>query len=239
MRYYRLMSMLPPLPDTPQAPPISLVDTLAAFDLEMTGADRATALAMLAHIDCSNVESLLQGREAFDERGPAPRSAIEERRDLPDYLASFLERYDAGAITDEYPFDALWRAYCSFLLDMADASGSAFLAEWATFEISLRDSLARYRADQLGLKPELKDTGMPDLGTGSFVDLISAVGEATNPIEQEMLLDTARLRKIDNIAGIDPFSTDAALAYLAAILILDRWDVGDEADVTKMLEVFA
>ena len=69
--------------------------------------------------------------------------------------------------------------------------------------------------------------------------LISALAEAANPMERERMLDSARLKMVDTFAGVDPFSTDAALAYLAALLILDRWDVGETADVAKMLEVFA
>ncbi len=239
MHYYRLMSMLPPLPEKPEASPISLSEVLEAFEQEMSGTDRATALAMLAHIDCQNVESLLQDRGEWDSRGPAPREAVEERKNLPEYLANFLEAYDSGSIPDEYPFDALWRGYCTFLMEMAAASGSVFLKEWVSFEISLRDALVHYRSENLGEKADSRLSGVPEQGSDSHVDLIASLHEIRSPMEQQRVLDRARLQKIESVAGIAPFTTDAAYAYLAAILILDRWDVSAEADAAKMLEVFA
>ena len=159
--------------------------------------------------------------------------------DLPEYLSDFLEAHDAGSITDEYPFDALWRTWFENLVQTAESSRSTFLREWATYEINLRDALVRMRAEALGLKAEMRSSGVAAGEGESHAALVSTLNEASNPMERERLLDAARLDKLESISGSDPFSTDAALATLAALLILDRWDVGKTADVSKMLEVFA
>ena len=241
MKYYRLLSMLPPLPDVvDEGTPIPLSECLEALNLELSGSDRALALAVLSQIDCENIEAHLQGWDTWDARGPASKEAVDERRDLPPHLSEFLEAYDAGSISDAYPFDALWRGYYAFLLEAAEAGGSRYLKEWVIYEITLRDALAHHRADALGLNVESKSSGLPDLGGDDFIELISMLPEASNPMERERLIDMERLHHRDSIVGIDPFSTDAVLAYLSGMLILDRWDIGKKVpDVSQMLEVFA
>jgi hypothetical protein len=239
MKYYRLLSMVPALPQGPDAPPIPLDTLVELFMDDLSERDRELALVLLGYLDCRNVEALLQGYDAFDERAPLSREQLIEREDLPEYLSEFLEAHDAGSITDEYPFDALWRAWFENLVESAELSGSVFLREWAIFEINLREALVRTRAEALGEKAEMRSLGVA-VGEGeSHVALLSTLNEANNPMERERLLDAARLDKLESISGSDPFSTDAALSTLAALLILDRWDVGKTADVSKMLEVFA
>ncbi len=239
MKYYRLLSMVPALPQGPDAPPIPLESLVELFMDDLSERDRGLALVLLGYLDCRNVEALLQGHDAFDERAPLTREQLVEREDLPEYLSDFLEAHDAGSITDEYPFDALWRTWFENLVQTAESSRSTFLREWATYEINLRDALVRMRAEALGLKAEMRSSGVAAGEGESHAALVSTLNEASNPMERERLLDAARLDKLESISGSDPFSTDAALATLAALLILDRWDVGKTADVSKMLEVFA
>ena len=239
MKYFRLLSMLPALPEAPDSPPIPLLSVIELYQADLAESDQALAGTLLGFLDCRNVEAMLQGYEVFDERALLSRDQLTERTDLPTYLAEFLEAYDSGSVADEYPFDALWRAYFTDLIEAAELSHSVFLDEWANYEIHLRDALVRLRAEGLGEKAETRSSGVA-IGEGeSHAPLLSTLNEATDPMGQERLLDAARLNKIESIAGIDPFSTDAALAYLAALLILDRWDVGKTADISKMLEVFA
>ncbi len=239
MKYYRLLSMVPALPEAPDAPPLSLADLVEVLGEDVAGKDLELVYALLGFLDCRNVEALLLGHDTFDERAPITREQLEERQELPEYLAEFLEAHDSGSIADDYPFDALWRDYFTQLYEEADRSGSAFLAEWSVYEVTLRDAITRQRAEALGEKADLRVSGVAAGEGENHGALLSTLSEAANPMERERLLDTARLAKIDSIAGIDPFSTDAVLSYVAATLILDRWDVGKSADVTKMLEVFA
>jgi hypothetical protein len=233
------MGMVPPLPETPDAPPIALEELIEIYEQDLSAADQPLALALLGFLDCKNVEAHLQQHDVFDRRAPLSLEALDDKRDLPEYLQEFLEVYEAGAISDSYPFDALWRAYFTHLVELAEQHRSSLLRDWASFEITLRDALARQRAEALGLKADLRSSGVAVDGGDNHASLLSTLAEASDPMERERLLDRARLSKLESISGIDPFSTDAALAYLAAILILDRWDVGKPADVAQMLEVFA
>ncbi len=239
MKYYRLLAMLPSLPDGPEAPPISLQELSGNLLDGLSESDRKLALALLGFLDCRNVEARLRGFSIFDERAPLSAAVLEDREDLPSWLQSFFDDYDSGVLADDYPFDALWRAYYGFLAQLAETSRSAFLADWTSYEISLADTLVRMRAERLGESADQRASGVPIALGEDHTALLSALGEADNPMERERLLDAARLRKIEAINGIDPFSTDAALAYLAAIMILDRWDIGKKADAAEMLEVFA
>ncbi len=239
MKYYRLLAMVPPLPESPEAPPLPLEDLVELYIADLHESDRGLAMTLLGFLDCRNIEAKLQDHGVFDERAPISAEALEERTELPEYIAEFLEAFEAGSVNEEYGFDALWRAYFTHLVETAAHGRSTFLREWAGFEITLRDALARQRAEALGDKGDMRISGVAVDGGEDHSSLLSTLAEAANPMERERLLDTARLAKIESISGIDPFSTDAALAYLAATLILDRWDVGKAADVAKMLEVFA
>ena len=239
MKYYRLLSMVPALPETPDAPPMSLENLIEVCGEDVGGKDLELVHALLGFLDCRNVEALLLGHDTFDARAPISREQLEERQELPDYLAEFLESHDSGSIADDYPYDALWRDYFTHLYEVAESSGNGFLEEWSVYEVTLRDAITRQRAEALGEKADLRVSGVAAGEGEGHGALLSTLSEAANPMERERLLDTARLAKIDSIAGIDPFSTDAVLSYVAATMILDRWDVGKSADVTKMLEVFA
>lgn len=239
MKYYRLLAMVPPLPAAPEAPPLPLEELTQLYTEDMQESDRALAMTLLGFLDCRNIEARLQDHGVFDERAPLTVEALDEKTELPEYIAEFLEAYEAGSLNEDYGFDALWRAYFTHLVETADRCRSSFLREWAGYEITLRDSLARQRAEALGDKGDMRVSGVAVDGGDDHSSLLSSLAEAANPMERERLLDTARLAKIESISGIDPFSTDAALAYLAATLILDRWDVGKAADVAQMLEVFA
>jgi len=239
MKYYRLLSMVPPLPEVPGPPPVPLGELIELYQQELDEKDQRLALALLAFLDCRNLESALLGREMFDTRAPLPREAFEDRLQLPEYMARFLEAHDNDALGHTYPFDALWWGYFVHLVELADSSGSVFLKEWVRFDVGLRDALARQRAEALGAKGDERATGAVDGEAESFAELLSALPEASDPMERERVLDRARLERIDACQGISTFSTDAALAYLAASMILDRWSLEEAADMSKMLEVIA
>ncbi|MBW2535226.1 MAG: DUF2764 family protein, partial [Deltaproteobacteria bacterium] len=215
MKYFRLLSMLPALPDAPGAPPVPLEQLIALLFEDLAEGDKPLALALLGHLDCQNLEARLQGYEVFDQRAVLTAEAFDERTELPEYMQDFLEAHDSGASSEEYVFDGLWKRFYTSLVEVGEQSGSNFLKDWASYEITLRDTLAKSRAESLGDKPELRAAGVAVETAESHAPLLAAMAEAANPMEAERLLDTARLGKIDSISGIDPFSTDAALSYLA------------------------
>ncbi len=217
---------------------MALAELIESYREELQPQDMQLAAALLAELDCRNLEALLLGRDVFDERAPLSREQLQERRDLPAWLDDFLVSWDAGGQT-EGPLDALWFAWLEHLVSLGESASNTFMSTWVAFEVALRDALVQQRAEELG---EPADQRRPELALNapeSHVALLASLAEIRDPMERERLLDRARLQKIETIAGSDPFSTDAALAYLTGILILDRWDLGEPVDVHELLEVFA
>ncbi len=239
MKYYRLLTLLPPLPPQPERPPQSLSDLLETCLDELSERDRQLVRALLGTLDCRNLEALLSGREVFDDRGLLSRAALADRSALPNYLHSFLQAREAGKIPAHTWQDALWHAYFAHLLEVADHFGSSFLREWGGFELSLRAQLVSWRAEHVDGRPP---TGLQTaLATGSddFAPLLAALREETNPMERERLLDRRRMEKLESLAGVDPFSSDAALAYVTTCLVLDQWDLDEAVDPAELLEAVA
>ena len=239
MKYYRLLTMLPPLPTRPERPPQPLGVLLESCLGELGERDLEVAHALLGQFDCRNLEALLSGYETFDDRGLLSRTALAQRTDLPDYLLSFLQAHETGRIPVDAWQDALWQAYYTHLLEVAEQSGSGFLREWAGFELSLRVKLVPWRAERIGNRPLPGLPGAPAAESDDFAPLLIALREETNPMERERLLDRRRMEKLDALAGVDPFSSEAALAYVATCLVLDRWDLDERVDPAELLEAVA
>ncbi len=235
MPYYRLMTVLPALPDRPEPPAWRLEQVWAAVAEELEGRALEAAQAVIEFLDCRNLESILLDRQAFDERARLTREQLAEREGLPEYMANFLAAWDSGAVSGPYPLDGLWRAYFSHLHEIGVRARSRFLQDWATWEVAVRNALARERAGKLGWEAEAR-LAEPLHGEPATEELLVQVREATEPLERKRILDQARLQAIEALAGRDPFGLDAVLAYLASMLVLDSWVVPAEVDLDELLE---
>ncbi len=255
MKYYRLMTSLPELPDVPATPPAPLGDLIADLREELTPAHWELASALILRLDIANLEAALQGRpQLIDARGVLPpewlpqakgtNAELAERNtevdvDLPSFIEDFLEGYSDGAATSAaYAFDALWRAYYAHVTALGQTRRCRFLLEWAQFEVPLLNVLAMQRAQDLHLDSAEAQLDEPP-APARHDDLMTRLQEEENPQNRERILDTARLAFFDNISGIDPFSVDAVLAYLAAAMVLDRWRLPETEQPESLLEVFA
>ena len=47
------------------------------------------------------------------------------------------------------------------------------------------------------------------------------------------------MAKIESLSGIDPFSSEAALAYVATSVVLDQWDFDQAVGPAELLEAVA
>jgi hypothetical protein len=238
MKYYRLLTTLPLLPDTPRRPPIALAEVIAAFHEELSDHDRALANALLGALDCRNVEAMLAGSDAFDDRAPLSRDRIAERRELPEHLEAFFAARDAAESSDEHPLDRLWQSFYEAVADAGEREHSRFVSAWASFELDLKSQLLPWRvAARTGANGRTRAGGArvsDDVAT-----LLAGLEEAKNPMERERVLDTRRLEEIEALSGHDPFASDAALAYLASMLVLDAWKPGDATELSELLEDFS
>ena len=241
MKYYRLMSSLPVLPAAPDPPSMALGDLVEQLQVELSPADWRLAEGLLGRIDVANLIAHEQGHEAlWDSRGLHQAEDLSARggADLPQFLEDFLRRKEEGGLggASGYLYDSLWQAYYAALAEMA-ADAGGFLADWVAWEVPLLNSLARWRTDALGVDAEGGLLETPPAPV-SHHELVSRASEEPDPMARERLLDAARLEAIESLSGADPFSIDAVLAYLTALLILDRWALPAHADAQQLLEVF-
>ena len=235
MKHQRLMTLLPALPEQPEAPPAPLHEVLGYIEDSLEGSHSRAADALLQHLDCQNVESVLLEQESFDERAPRTREQIENNRDLPDYMAEFIESWQSGGQTGAYPIKELWSGYYRHLTEVAQDTGSSFLRDWSTWEISLRNALAETRADSTDMEVEDHTVERPH-NEPNHEALLLKLREASDPLARQRHLDGERLATIEGLRGTDPFSLDAVLAYLASSLILDRWDLPETPDPQALLD---
>ncbi|MCU0660889.1 MAG: DUF2764 domain-containing protein [Myxococcota bacterium] len=241
MKYYRLLSALPALPLAPEKPPIALSEVISQLRQELAPADLRLAEAMAMVVDMGNLENLLASRDApFDAGGLYAKDQLSSKlgTDLPEFASLLLQKSEEGGLSPAAAIAALWQAYYGYLLEVAETSGCRFLKEYVAFELPLRNALYRLRAEKLGLDTAIQRLDEPSGGV-PHDDLISALAEEPDAITRERLLDTARLRAFEAVSGIDPFSIEAVLCYLASTLVLDRWDLPRTADAKQLLEVFA
>jgi len=240
LKYYRLAASLPPLPTVPEAPPLRLGEFVPLLRQELSPRHWALAEALLLRVDVGNLLALLGGQEElFDGRGLHSRDELTARGggELPDFLADFVRRHEEGGALGPEQQDQLWAAYYGYLTEVADAGSSRFLREWLAWELPLLNALARWRAERLGRDPEAARVEEP-AAPALHEELLARLGEEKDPQERERLVDAARLANIEALSGIDPFSIDAVLAFLVALMVLDRWDLPKAASAEQLLEEF-
>ncbi len=236
MKYYRLVTALPPLPEGFGPPPAPLPEIVQDILDEVDGADAELVQALLWFIDTANAESILLGRSHFDPRGTCTREQWDARQDLPVFLDEILRSEES--LQPAQQVARLWNAYFAQLAAIAEKHGNHFLSCFVEVETGLRNAVARLRAEQMSIDPDLAMVAGGE-GAAQYQAAALRAAEAPDPQARERVLDRERLAFYQEIEGIDPFSIDAVLAYLASALVLDAWRVTEETDPETMLEVFA
>lgn len=236
MKYYRLVTALPSLPESFGPITVSLPEIVEHVLDEVDGADAELVRALLWFIDTSNAESLLLGRSYFDPRGTCTREQWEMRRDLPDFLDEILRSEES--LQPAQQVSRLWNAYFSCLASIAEKHKNRFLFQFVEVETGLRNAVARVRAEQMSIDPDLAMVAGGE-SAQQYQAIALRATEAPDPQLRERVLDRERLAIYQEIEGIDPFSIDAVLAYIACALVLDSWRATEDTDPETMLEVFA
>ena len=101
---------------------------------------------------------------------------------------------------------------------------TSFARRWATFEQTLIQKLAGYRAKQWKLEADAY-AFLPDAGSDeTYIDHVIAEAYAkSNPRERERVLDRARWQELDNLIIQTPFGLAAVLATYVKLQIMSRW----------------
>jgi hypothetical protein len=98
----------------------------------------------------------------------------------------------------------------------------AFGVAWHGQETRLRNAIARHRASRLGRDPEsyLRPAGGTDLPAEAAV--ANAFSRST-PLERELEIDRFRWKRLEEIAGLNPFAAAAIFAYALKLRLAERW----------------
>jgi len=101
----------------------------------------------------------------------------------------------------------------------------ALSSSWRTQDMALRNAIVRARASRMNVDPS------PHLHE-STIDTTceQAVADAyarRNPHEREWALDCFRWGLLDEMAGFNPFSLNAIVAYALKLRLAERWSALD------------
>ena len=149
------------------------------------------------------------------------------------YLIASLPmlRIDAPPPFTTTEFQSLCRDYLTpedfealeaILNSKIEDSTHPFVQEWRNRDTQIRNAVVRQRASNLKQDPtpHLREQE----GFSAHVDKLA--GDAFSkgsPLDREQALDALRWDSIDELAGLDPFTGRAVLAYTLKLLLAQRW----------------
>jgi len=212
--------------------------------------DYAMTRVIRRYYDIQNIRFFWH-KEELDPRGHFNENELEEAlltyTGFPEYVYEFLEKYEHLEERLQY-FSALVEAYFQNEIEAADG----FLKEYLTFEREWRLVLTGFRAKIMGrdLAKELQFEDPYD----EIVAQIMAQKDAKSyeppsrysdlkalfeqhrdaPLKLHKALCEYRFRKVEKMYGIDVFSISRILAYMAQLIIVEKWL---ELDKKKGLQV--
>lgn len=215
-RDYFLVSSLPAMGELGSTPPISPRELCGLVD------DQPMVLrivqAVLLGDDLLQRQSFLAGE--IKEVEPSVLTAAQAAGQEP--LPAHIEQTDTAA--PRVASDAQWIGYYRYLLALSHESGVEFLAQYAAFEIALRNALATARAAALGLEAGdylvLGHLGQTDANLEQVVNDWRA---ALTPLGGLRLLDEFRWRWLAAHDKWFSFSLDEFAAYAAKLTLVLRW----------------
>lgn len=251
-KYYYVGVSLPPL--SFDAPPEI---TFAAFeDLlrnNLAKGDYEQTRRMQDLYDLLNLRSLWLGEE-LDPRGNLNEVELEEalvnNAGLPPYVYDFLARYDKIADRLRH-FPWLLARFFQYAIE----ESSGFLRDYLTFEREWRLVFAGFRAKKLGrdLSVELQyedpeedliaqmlaqkdaQTYEPPDRYQDLKILFEKYGD--NPLALERAIDQYRFDYIEKLTGMrDQFSISRILAYMAQLMIVEKWFELDKNKGIKIVD---
>jgi len=142
MAFEFLFSSLPALPDDAGGPLSLTPAKLASMCAEEGGIAARLARGILIAFDVTALEMIGFGLDPFD-MAIFTEEELTERAGFPEWLVRALDS-DGGGY--HYTFDRVWEAYYRELARLARETGSKFLKKWVSWEVGLRNEIAKLRA---------------------------------------------------------------------------------------------
>ncbi len=222
MAFEYLLSALPALPAEPGGGVSMAPSKLASLCSEEDAKTAELVRALLMEFDLRAMERIEFGVEP-SESAVHTEAQLKERSDMPEWLKDALasERGDGN-----FSFDGVWRAYYEMLASVARGSGSKFLERWVSWEVGLRNAVARTRATRLGLSAE--DVGVEGISEEHPSEYRPAVDALISHMdggfdawrEMDRSLAMLRLGKARELAPPFTFNLDELLSYIVQFVVL-------------------
>jgi len=111
----------------------------------------------------------------------------------------------------------------------------AVLREWAVFEITLRNELARARAARKKTDPA-RFLRFPEEPRSEVSHVAMNAYRSVSALDAEKLLDGARWEFLEGLGFGHYFDFEFLLVYGLKLMILERWDKVQKADKERLLE---
>lgn len=205
----------------------------------MTAKDYAQAQVIRRFYDIQNIRRFWKGK-SLDVRGNLNENALEDalltQMGLPEYVFRYLEKYDSEE-SRLHHFPALIETYFSEEQERAEG----FLEWLLEFEREWRLVLLGFRAKMLGrdLTHELQYEDPDDEIVAQILAQKDAKSyepparyeglkvlfeeHADDPLALHKALSEYRFGKLEEAYGVAVFSLDRILAYMAQLIIAERW----------------
>lgn len=251
-QYYFVGTSLPPL-RIGEEPEISWERLQRLLKDNLTHKDYAQTQVLRRYFDILNIRAFLKN-EPLDPFGNLDRNDLEEALLgqlglFPSYVMKYLEKYESKE-DRIYHFPELIASF--FRKEVEGNSG--FLKNYLEFERDLRLVLTAYRAKELG-RDIAKELQFEDPDEDIIVQLLSQKDSKTfeppeefldlkpildenyaTPLALHKALNEYRFKKLDDMGGLDVFSLDRILAYLASFFIVEKWMALDREQGLQIVE---
>ncbi|MFH1692039.1 MAG: DUF2764 family protein [Candidatus Omnitrophota bacterium] len=246
-RYYYFISSLPDLALDDYKDPMRLEDFSKQLDEVLEGSHKSYVADILAVRDNLSLLDVVLGedykaasghgltakenlnRMVEDEEWPAPRH-------IREFIFSFKEAAKNGApLNRRQAYDLLMYCYYYRML----RHENAFIREYFSFDLDLRNVLAALNARKSGSKEDffvradgdlitlkLKDSTFSDFGLSGELDYVGRLVEVFEHgdfVATEKYVDMLRWRKIDEINTFFYFDIEVILGFLLKLMMCERW----------------
>lgn len=209
-----------------------LKDNLTSLDLEKTRIIRRL-------YDLYNIRALWLG-ESLDPHGNYSELELEEsliaRTNLPLYVFEYLDKYESSEDRVLH-FSELINRY--FETEIARSEG--FLKKYLIFERDWRYIFAAFRAKKMG-RDIIKEFQFENPNVDLIAQIIAQKdakefippyeyeelkplfnANQDSPLDLQMAIDRFRFSKIEDLLGVDMFSLDRILGYMAQLILVEDW----------------
>ena len=221
-QYYFILTALPSLPELSESAPMGL------REFRQLACEEASAATM---VDAVLLEQDILSREAVGAGEIEQADGIVLTNDqiagdepLPEFLTSTVNRQ--YRITG----DSVWEALYRYVHRIGTERKNLFLREWADFEVSLRNALARERAEKLGLDAHAYLVTADVDDAESMADTVSAWAKADDPLSAMRVLDERRREWLEEHSRYFSFAADELLAYARGLVLVNRWQMLEQKE---------